>query len=68
MTPQEMYSRLQVAAMRIDAATDGSEWLAQRHIHRVMDALAADFLAATGGDLAWQSKTIPTPSETFTDR
>jgi hypothetical protein len=67
MDEREMYARLRMAVSRIDATTDGGEWLAQRHIRRVMDAMSADFLARTGGDLAWQSKTIAVPLETFVD-
>jgi hypothetical protein len=65
MDEREMYARLALALQRLDAITDGSEWLAQRHIRRVMDAMAAEFLDRTGGDLAWQSTTIPVPQEVF---
>jgi hypothetical protein len=65
MHAREMYARLAMALQRIDAITDGSEWLAQRHIRRVMDAMADEFLDRTGGDLAFQSKTIEIPREVF---
>lgn len=65
MDELEMYSRLRVALERIDFVTDGKEWLAQRHIRRVMDAMAADYLERTGGDLRWQATTIPVPQEEF---
>lgn len=65
MDEREMYARLRVALERIDAVTDGGEWLSQRHIRRVMDAMAADYLERTGGDLRWQATTIPVPQESF---
>lgn len=65
MTELEMYARLRLALERIDAATDGREWLAQRHIRRVMDAMAEEFRDRTDGDLRWQATTIATPTENF---
>jgi hypothetical protein len=65
MTELEMYARLRLALERIDAATDGAEWLAQRHIRRVMDAMAEEFRDRTDGDLRWQATTIPVPNENF---
>jgi hypothetical protein len=61
----EMYARLRIALERIDAATDGREWLAGRHIRRVMDAMTEEFFDRTGGDLRWQATTIPAPQEEF---
>jgi hypothetical protein len=68
MSDPEMYARLRIAMERIDAATNGREWLAGRHIRRVMDAMAQKFFDSTGGDLRWQATTIPSPAETFGDK
>lgn len=68
MDELEMYARLRIAVERIDAVTDGREWLAQRHIRRVMDDMAAEFIARTGGDLRWQATTVAVPQEKFSDR
>jgi hypothetical protein len=68
MDEREMYARLRLALERIDAATDGREWLAQRHIRRVMDAMAEEFRDRTSGDLRWQATTIPVPQEQFSDK
>lgn len=65
MDEREMYARLRIALERVDAVVDGKEWLAQRHIARVMQAMAEEFFDRTGGDLAWQAKTIPAPMEVF---
>jgi hypothetical protein len=68
MDEREMYARLRLALERIDAVTDGREWLAQRHIRRVMDAMAAEYFDRTSGDLRWQATTIPAPQEQFSDK
>jgi hypothetical protein len=68
MDELEMYARLRIAMERIDAATDGREWLAGRHIRRVMDAMAQEFHDRTGGDLRWQATTITAPHEEFAEK
>jgi hypothetical protein len=68
MNEPEMYARLRLALERIDAATDGREWLAQRHIRRVMDAMAEEFRDRTDVDLRLQANTIPVPQENFSDK
>ena len=68
MNEKEMYARLRLALERIDAVTDGREWLAQRHIRRVMDAMAEEYFDRTDGDLRWQATTIPVPQEEFSGK
>ncbi len=68
MNEKEMYGRLRLALERIDAVTDGREWLAQRHIRRVMEAMAEEYFDRTDGDLRWQATTIPVPQEEFSDK
>jgi hypothetical protein len=69
MNEPEMYARLRLALERIDAATDGREWLAQRHIRRVMAAMAEEYFERTyDGDLRWKATTITVPQENFSDK